>query len=411
MYNQWTKRMSIEPAALVTLVVLWMLVGGYGAFEVSTARAQQPIKTEIAPLGVVSSLSGSGMIWGLSHQRAIRLWVNEVSERGGIPVGGTMIKFNLIPYDSLSTPAGAMESFHKLIFRDHAKIILGPVFTSEALAVKDLANENKILTFNASINPIPRRPEYPYTFVVFHGAYGKNCGVLGYLRKVHPQASTIACIAPNDESGRSDLVITKEMAPKYGIRIVLEDYYERGTTDFYPILQRAISKNPGCILLSSVPSSDCFNMCKQARELGYSGLMGTSGAGLDAEACYKVAGKYSEGFFFNSLPSGKFAAPGYSKFEEKYRKTFDGSYDSSSGNYYAMCQVIEQAIRRANSIDTTKLANVIEGGKDFDTIIGKIYFGGKELYGRASQMAYDIGIGVVRNGHENCEALIPIEYK
>jgi branched-chain amino acid transport system substrate-binding protein len=329
-------------------------------------------------------------------------------------VGGKKVKFDIVAYDDRSNPAGGVDALQKLIFRDHAKLVFGPIMSSGAVAVKDIANENKVINVTSSTSPIVRGPEYPYLFSFYMGGYEKCVAGFGYFEKVHPEVRRIVGIGPNDESGHADLDVAEKIAPTVGIELILKDFYERGTTDFYPILQRAIAKKPDAILLLTAPVGDCFNMCKQARELGYKGLMGATSGGLDAEAFFKVAGKAGEGFFYNSLPSGKFADPTYNEFAERFRKTY-GRYDSWCGSVYVMCQIYEQAVQRANSVEPTKLVPVLTGGKNFKTVIGKVSWGGKAVYGRDSQLVHNVGIGVVRErdgkGVEVCEASIPVEYK
>jgi ABC-type branched-subunit amino acid transport system substrate-binding protein len=63
-----------------------------------------------------------------------------------------------------------------------------------------------------------------------------------------------------------------------------------------------------------------------------------------------------------------------------------------------MCQVLEQAIVAAGGTDPDAIKQVLQSGRSFDTVIGKVSFGGKALYGRDAQMLFDIGVGVLAQG-------------
>ena len=56
-----------------------------------------------------------------------------------------------------------------------------------------------------------------------------------------------------------------------GVKSLGEDFYPRGTSEFYPILRRFLAKNPDLFDVGTGGTRECGLMTKQLREIGYKG--------------------------------------------------------------------------------------------------------------------------------------------
>jgi ABC-type branched-subunit amino acid transport system substrate-binding protein len=72
-----------------------------------------------------------------------------------------------------------------------------------------------------------------------------------------------------------------------GGKVAATVYYDRGTQDFSPALTKLLEKNPDAIFPMVAPAQHLI--VKQARELGYKGLL--MGWGGDPWITIKVAGR------------------------------------------------------------------------------------------------------------------------
>jgi branched-chain amino acid transport system substrate-binding protein len=366
-------------------------------------KTQETTKTEemveelpvvVEKIGLIGFLSGGALLWGMDQQQAIGMWVNEVNLAGGLEVDGKRVMLDTIAYDDFSNTAGGLDAMQKLILQDEVRYVFGPILSSGTIAVKDIVNEHQVLQFSTCTSDIVHRPEYPYQFVYYQAGYEKAYVVSKYLDEKHPDVKKMVFVTLSDET-KAELDLVTAMVPNDKRELVDTILYDRGTTDFYPVLQKALASNPDLILLGSLPTSDSATIVKQARELGYKGVMGATVGGLDMDAFYQISGDAGIGFFNTSLPSGEYAPAEYQEFVDRFVKRF-GRYDTFAGTIYVMTQVLEQAILEANSLDTDKVMAVLESGKEFNTIIGPVRFGGESYYGRNSHLIFNVGVGVLQ---------------
>jgi len=378
--------------------------------EDSVVVEELPVITE--KIGLIGFLSGGALLWGMDQQQAIGMWVQEVNVNGGLEIDGKRVLLETVAYDDFSNTAGGLDAMQKIILQDEVRYVFGPILSSGTIAVKEVVNENKVLQFSTCTSDIVHKPEYPYQFVYYQAGYEKAYVVSKYLDEKHPDVKKMVFVTLSDET-KAELDLVTAMVPNEDREFVDTVLYDRGTTDFYPVLQKALASEPDLILLGSLPTSDCASLAKQARELGYQGLMGATVGGLDMDAFYQISGDAGIGFFNTSLPSGEYAPPEYEEFVTKFRKQ-NGRYDTFAGTIYVMTQVLEQAILEADSLDTDAVRAVLDSGKEFNTIIGPVKFGGESYYGRNSHLIFNVGVGTLQVvdgvGVEVCDGAYSVEY-
>src|SRR5438093_1442266 len=72
--------------------------------------------------------------------------------------------------------------------------------------------------------------------------------------------------------------------------VAADEYYERGTKDFYPILTKMLATQPDMLDVAAAPAGEAGLILKQARELGFKGAKGWT-AGTNPFTIIGVAGK------------------------------------------------------------------------------------------------------------------------
>lgn len=138
--------------AVILLVIGF--VGGYytglSAARVGTAVATpSPSEQKVieVPVGILSALSGAGAIEGSSIANGIIMGIDEVNrfyESIGAPI---RIKYFL--EDTKTSPDEALKALQKLHQNNGVRIVLGPQFSRELLAIRDYAYRNKILLLSS----------------------------------------------------------------------------------------------------------------------------------------------------------------------------------------------------------------------------------------------------------------------
>ena len=98
----------------------------------------------------------------------------------------------------------------------------------------------------------------------------------------HPELKTVAMLNPDRDHGRNWSQASRETAESHGVTVISEDFYEPATQDFYPVLTSIVAANPDSIDIGAAPDGQGGLIVKQARELGYTGIIqGPSLTSLD----------------------------------------------------------------------------------------------------------------------------------
>jgi branched-chain amino acid transport system substrate-binding protein len=173
-----------------------------------------------------------------------------------------------------------------------------------------------------------------------------------------------------------------ELAKKRGLRAVVVEAYPRGTATFSAILGKVKVANPD-VLAAATYFEDAIGITRQMRELDANPKMYAVTAGSDLPRFYDLLGRNAE-FLYGAtqwepelvtLRAGGLVPiarqyPGAREFVESYRREFpeaDLSYQTAQG--YSACQVLLEAIRRANSLNGERIREAILK-LDINTVFG-----------------------------------------
>jgi branched-chain amino acid transport system substrate-binding protein len=206
------------------------------------------------------------------------------------------------------------------------------------------------------------------------------------MKKTYPELKKAAHIAPNDATGWGSAQGDNDAIVHLGMEVVANEYYERGTEDFSAMLTRTLAKKPDFIAMGGTAPGDAALIIKQARELGFKGMIQHTGM-LDPADIGPIAGwENVEGVLSSAIsPVGGVVPQSMKDFFSAY-KTKYGDINSFAPYIYDMLSILVLAIEKADSLDTDKVVEALENLGEFDTIFGKAYFGGMELYGNKHQL-------------------------
>lgn len=384
-------------------LVTWAVVAStFGpATVVSTpARAQEELK-----IGVIAALSGGGTGWGVGLQRGVQLALDEVNEKGGLKVGGKTYVLKEVAYDDQYNAAQAKTAAERLVNQEKVKIIFGPVGSPGALGSLPVTQPAHVLQFVDGYAPAILKNEWNGGYVFRIGNSNREFAepIVKWLKKTIPGAKKIGMIAPNDAVGQAAVPILVDAYKKHGYEVWIE-YYERGSKEFTPLLVRMMAQNVDVFEINSNAPGEAGLLVKQARQVGFKGtIIQSGGAGVDE--IIEIAGPLAEGFLKYDVidPS----LPRVKAFLDAYNKKYSGIFNGLSPVYYNAAHIVLEAIRRADSLDTTKVRDQIEKMGGFDApIFGKVVWTGKADYGVDHQLFHAFLIKEVRNGKGVVKAVI-----
>jgi len=371
-----------------------ILVLGGLVLSPPTAESAETLK-----IGVLGPLSGGAAPWGIALVRGAELRAEELNAAGGVKVGGQAYTLKIISYDHKATAAEAATATNKLVFQDKVRYIIGNAVGATCDAAQAITEREKVLFTFVCWGTKNLAPTKPYSFKELLSQWEVAPPLYSWISSNHPRLKRLAIISPNDTSGWDTSTGVKNAAKAVGMEVVADEYYERGATDFYPLLTKILAKKPDLLDLSGSTPGEGGLILKQAHELGYKGAKAWT-AGIDPARFIQVAGKEATEGMWTGLAmdlEGAYVAPAVNDFAKRYRAKYGEPATMIAVANYAGFDVVTKAMQKANSLDTEKVVEAMVSGK-YETVWGPLVIGGKEQYGINRQFLYPLVISEIRGG-------------
>jgi branched-chain amino acid transport system substrate-binding protein len=287
-----------------------------------------------------------------------------------------------------------------LVNRDRVKFILGSQSSAVILAVQPISEPNKILFLVNSYAKEVLAPDKPYTFRMVLTSNEILQGMYPWMTKTYPNLKNVALVEPNDATGWSIEKDCKRIAEQNRLQIGFSQFYERGTSDFYPLLNKLLVAKPDFVDFTGAAPGDQALIVKQLRELGYKGKT-FAGTTIDPTDFCKIAGvQNAEGHISNTHDLlGAYTTEGQKKYYDDYIAIYGKPFDPVTPKYHTYLDILVQAIEKSGSLDPTKVKDVMEKIDEWLTIFGPAKFGGKEYYGIKRQIITPVYISEMINGN------------
>ena len=368
-----------------------LLISILAAVLISFVGAAQ---AEDLPIGVVGSLSGGGTEWGIATQRGVELAVAEVQAAGGLKVGNKTYSPKVIMYDDQYTGQGGTTAATRLINIDGVKFILGPVGSPAVLGVLGVTQRSNVLVLSNGFSPKILTPESKFNFRVSLTTSEFSPAVIEWLRGKYPNVKRVGVLLPNDAVGQSVAPILLAAYKNNGFEILSDERYDRGAVDFTPIITRMMSAKVELIEVSGNAPGEVGLFIRQARQMGYQGTI-TGGPGY-ADEVIKVAASSANGFITYSLfdPTSAEAQGFVAAYQAKHK----GPINDYAPVFYNASKLLFEAMRRAGTDDVAKVRDEILKLEGFETIFGRVRWGGQETYGIKHQLLTDLHMAEIVDG-------------
>lgn len=317
-------------------------------------------------IGEYGSLTGTTATFGISTKNGIDMAIDEVNRAGGLL--GKRVR--VIVEDDQGRPEEAQTVVTKLITRDRVVAILGEVASSRTLAAAPVAQQNRIPMISPS-STNPRVTEVgDYIFRVcfidpFQGfVMAKFAANTLKIRNV----AVLRDIKNDYSVGLADVFVAEFQ--KMGGRIVADQSYSEGDTDFSAQLTAIKAQNPQAIFVPGY-YTEVGLIARQAKQLGINvPLLG--GDGWDSPKLWEIGGTALNGSYYSNHSSMDDPSPAIQKFVADYRARFQETPDALAALGYDAAMMLFDAIRRANSTEPAAIRDALAQTRDFAGITGKI---------------------------------------
>jgi branched-chain amino acid transport system substrate-binding protein len=378
--------------SVVTLAVVALLAALVAGAPVQAAEKSLSI-------GLLGPLSGGAASYGVELLRGAEMKADEINKAGGLKVGGDVYKIKLIPYDNKAQAADTATATNKLVFQDKVKYIIGNAVGATCNAAQTITEPNKVMFAFVCWGTNNLAPEKPYSFRSILSQWELAEPFYRWVKENHPKIKRVAAISPNDTSGKDTNTAVVKALKTLGFEVAADEYYERGTKDFYPVITKILAQKPDMLDVAAAPPGEAGLILKQAMELGFKGAKGWT-AGINPFTIVSVAGREAaEGVWSpaNINVKSEHVSPAVRKFGEAYEKRYGEVAGVIAVGNYAAFDVFTQAMQKAGSVETDKVLEVLTRER-FETVWGPLALGGKETYGIDRQFLYPLVISEVRGG-------------
>ena len=362
-----------------------------------TASAQEEVK-----IGAIVTLSGAGAAWGQAMLHATELAADDVNAKGGLDVAGKKYKVKVIPYDDKYQAGEAVTAANRLVFEDKVKYIIGPVGSAGALAVTPIVDKNKVVMLTLGFTDKALGKDKPFNFRPNLTTMETSQPQINWIVKAKG-IKKVGGLFPNDETGQQIAQDLEKAYVKAGAQLNAKEFFERERVDMMPLLTRLMAKGVDAIELDGNAPGTAGLIVKQARELGFKGLIIRSGGPATPEIVNVAGTSAANGMLVNTpIDPANAAVKAYAdRYFARYKKRMNGF----SPAFYDGTHMLLQAMTTAGTTaDTDRVRVALENTKDFKGILGTLNWTGAEVYGTAHQISAPFYIARVQDGQEVIEA-------
>jgi branched-chain amino acid transport system substrate-binding protein len=359
------------------------------ALPLSIGPYSSPEAAEI-PIGVSFPLTGPLSSIAAPDEKAVELAVEEMNQAGGVKVGGTSYRLKPIIVDNKYSTPGEVGAANRLIHQEKVKIT---IIWGLAIPHTTISEPAKSLAFSGSPST---KVVGRYTFRICPSVCDTGPVVAKWISENHPEIKTFFTIQKDDVTGRTSAGLWIKSAEYYGFKSLGTEYLPLPTQDFYPVLKRVLALKPDMFNTDQMAQHGLLT--KQARELGYKGLFALQWHAFPAYI--NAAGGACEGVVNTGWdPESELTPQRVKDFFVNYRAKYKMEPSTGCLLFYNATYLAAQAMEKAGTIeDTDRIVKVLETGQ-FDTPVGKAWFGGKALSkGMPRQITLPVMISKLKGG-------------
>ncbi len=335
-------------------------------------------------IGAILALTGDAAKYGESVKHGIDLAVQGINSSGGIKGK----KIQMIYEDSKADPKSAVSSFNKLVEVNKVQIILGPMSSSEVLAMAPLAEKRKIVLFTptASAPSITNAGDYIFRNVTSDMFEGQELAAFAFndlkLRR-------IAIIYINNDFGIGLKNSFKNKFDKIGGSVIEMDTFEQGSTDMKSQIAKIKLSNPDAIFL--IGYKEMATVLKQSKELRLKTQFLSFSMFEDPEIL-KIAGDIANGVYYTYRSfDTKNDEEVVKHFVDGYQLTYKTEPDIFSALGYDAMKIITHAME-INGFTADGVKQALYSIKGFPAVTGTLSFD------KNGDVVQPMGIKVVKDG-------------
>lgn len=330
-------------------------------------------------VGVAGPMTGNNATFGAQLKNGAEQAVADINAAGGI-LGQ---KIALTIGDDAGDPKTGVSLANKFS-SDGIKWVVGHFNSGVSIPASEIYQESNIIQITpASTNPKFTERKMWNTFRTC-GRDDQQGAVAGsYLAKEF-KGKKVAVVHDKTPYGKGLADETQKVMNAKGLKEVVYEGVNTGEKDFSALVSKLKQANVDVIYFGGL-HTEAGLIVRQMRDQGLKAPM-MSGDGITDKEFVQIAGPGAEGTYMTFGPDARKnpeAKDAVAKFKAK--NIDPEAYTLYS---YASFQVLKQAAEQAKTVDSKKVAAVINSGKVFKTVIGDLSFDKKGDITRPDYVMY-----------------------
>jgi branched-chain amino acid transport system substrate-binding protein len=310
-------------------------------------------------IGVILPLTGDAASYGVDCRRGIEMEVANIRKQQGRAIS---VEFE----DSKADPATAVAAFNKLVNVDHAKAVIGDMFSSTTLAIAPLAQQAHVLL----LTPTAADERIPATGDFIYSIYPPAKSEGDFMAQKLSQASLGRVVVLYQNQ-----VATKTIAEAFALavskrsgNVVLQESIPSETSSYRSLLTKVATVDPTTIYISAYRDPVAM-LIAMGKEMGINAQWATQSTLYDAKALADYPGKLNcvlvSGPYFDTQN----ATEAISEFTNDYRFRYGGPPSVWSAYGYDAADILIHAILKAEQDKTSPTAEL--SGHEFTGLTGQ----------------------------------------
>jgi branched-chain amino acid transport system substrate-binding protein len=352
-----------------------MLAAGISLLALTAAGA----KAADIKIGAPLALTGANADESKKQQVTWKMWLDKVNAAGGINVGGTKSKVQLIEYDYQSDGQRAAQLAEKLITSDKVDVLLSPFGSGHTKIVATIAQryQTPLIACAASSESV-----FDQSFNHLFGTLSPNAGMfapmVNMFKEKLPSLKRVAVLGRDDIFPKSMAQGISAAAKAGKLDVVYDQLYPLGTMDHSAALSAMKAANPEWVYITGY-TQDLILARKQMADLGLKPPIITMVAGPAYKEYLDALGPLADGVSSSTWwhQATSYKGIGVWPTTADFYREFVAQEKHDPDYIHASCAasvvILQDAIERAGSIDKQKVRDAI-AKTDVVTFYGPIKF-------------------------------------
>lgn len=313
-----------------------------------------PVAFAQQPLLVGAAMPQSGLLADLAAdlRKALLLWQEEVNGSGGLL--GRRVELQIL--DDRSESAGTGRLYEQLLHEHKAELLFGPLGSAATLGAAAVAERNRRVLINVTGTArAVQKPGFRYVFQVPAPLATYGGGALELARGLGLRRLVFA--AREDPNAKECAALAREQATALGLVSSEIESYAAGTADFSPQVNRAKAAGADGWIAFGL-ARDGAEMVKSFRKLGYAPRLFVAQGATEPEFVKRLGQDAEYAVGISAYERGA-ATRGNDAFRQAFAKKWSSEPGALAAEGYAAAKVLEEAVRRAGTVETEKLREAL----------------------------------------------------